>query len=37
MDLREEFLSELCGRTVTVVSDAKSRKAGKLEDLSIFG
>ncbi|HKW44270.1 MAG TPA: CBS domain-containing protein [Candidatus Eremiobacteraceae bacterium] len=37
MDLREEFVSELRGRTITVVSDGKPRKLGKLEDLSISG
>lgn len=37
MDLREEFVSELCGRSVSIVSDGKSRKVGKLEDLSISG
>jgi hypothetical protein len=37
MDLREEFVSELCGRPVFVVTDGKARKLGKLEDLSIGG
>jgi magnesium transporter len=37
MDLREEFVSELCGRAVTVVTDGTPRKLGKLEDLSIGG
>src|ERR1700682_5061991 len=37
MDLREEFVSELCGRSVTIVTAGKPRKLGKLEDLSIGG
>jgi magnesium transporter len=37
MDLREEYVSELCGRTVNLVSGGHSRKLGRLEDLSIAG
>ena len=37
MDLREEFVSELCGRPVTLGTGAAARKLGKLEDLSIAG
>ncbi len=37
MDLREEFVSELCGRPVALANGGETRKVGKLEDLSIAG